>query len=109
MWSGVPLFLNGLLPGSFFLETRLMQFAFPLMPVPDPVAPFCLIQQKDKGLKDSEFPQVSQGGKGRGETPPKARKLQVLETRGATWEAEGPAPPMQWQQQLTHERHIGRK
>lgn len=38
-----------------FLETRLMQFAFPLTLIPDPVAPFCLIQRQDKGLKDPEF------------------------------------------------------
>ena len=50
------------------VETRLMEFAVPLTPTPDPLTPFCPIQQKDKGLKDPEFPQVSQGAKGRGRT-----------------------------------------
>lgn len=44
-----------------------------------------------KVSKDPEFPQVSQDG--RGKTPPKARKLKILETRGATGEEKGPTAP----------------
>lgn len=65
MWSSVCLSLDGLLPGWVFLEARLMEFAFSLTLIPDPVAPFCPIHQKDKGLKDPKFLQVSQDRKGR--------------------------------------------